>query len=297
MIIESHAHYSHKRYDGVFRYLTSDLKAQEGQREDLLDRLRESGVVLSIEPGIDFESNRRTAALYRQHPDFIRLAVGVHPTRTHQAPWRQRRQLEAWAREPGVAAIGETGLDYHLPRKHRLTQLLWFRYQLGLARRLGLPLVLHIRMADRDALVMLRRRRRQLPGGVVHCFQGDWDTARAYLDLGFCLGIGGALLRRDRYEKIAEVARRRESEALRDAVARAPLDRLLVETDSPYVLPDVPWTGSKKSLSRVRNSSLLLPRIVEEIARLKHLPPETAEAAILENTRRVFHLSGTENGG
>lgn len=174
MIIESHAHYSHKRYDGVFRYLTSDLKAQEGQREDLLNRLRESGVVLSIEPAIDFESNRRTAALYRQHPDFIRLAVGVHPTRTHQAPWRQRRQLEVWAREPGVAAIGETGLDYHLPRKHRLTQLLWFRYQLGLARRLGLPLVLHIRMADRDALAMLRRRRRQLPGGVVHCFQGDW---------------------------------------------------------------------------------------------------------------------------
>ena len=124
MIIESHAHYSHKRFDGTFRYLTGELTAREGQREDLLDRLRESGVVLSIEPGIDFESNRRTAALYRQHPDFIRLAVGVHPTRTHQAPWRQRRQLEVWAREPGVAAIGETGLDYHLPRKHRLTQLL-----------------------------------------------------------------------------------------------------------------------------------------------------------------------------
>ena len=108
MIIESHAHYSHKRFDGTFRYLTGELTAREGQREDLLDRLRESGVVLSIEPGIDFESNRRTAALYRQHPDFIRLAVGVHPTRTHQAPWRQRRQLEVWAREPGVAAIGET---------------------------------------------------------------------------------------------------------------------------------------------------------------------------------------------
>lgn len=284
MIIESHAHYSHKRFDGSFRYLTGELTAREGQREDLLNRLRESGVVLSIEPAIDFDSNRLTAALYRQHPDFFRLAVGVHPTRTAQVPWRQRKQLATWARSPGVAAIGETGLDYHRPRHHRLVQLLWFRYQLDLARRTGLPLVLHIRMADRDALAMLRRRRRQLPGGVVHCFQGDWDTARAYLDLGFCLGIGGALLRR-------------ESEALRDAVARAPLDRLLVETDSPYVLPDVPWTGSKKSLSRVRNSSLLLPRVVEEIARLKHLPPETAEAAILENTRRVFHLSGTENGG
>ena len=284
MIIESHAHYSHKRFDGAFRYLTGELTAREGQREDLLDRLRESGVVLSIEPAIDFDSNRLTAALYRQHPDFFRLAVGVHPTRTAQVPWRQRKQLATWARGPGVAAIGETGLDYHRPRHHRLVQLLWFRYQLDLARRTGLPLVLHIRMADRDALAMLRRRRRQLPGGVVHCFQGDWDTARAYLDLGFCLGIGGALLRR-------------ESEALRDAVARAPLDRLLVETDSPYVLPDVPWTGSKKSLSRVRNASLLLPRVVEEIARLKPLPPETAEAAILENTRRVFHLSGTENGG
>ena len=176
MIIESHAHYSHKRFDGAFRYLTGELTAREGQREDLLDRLRESSVVLSIEPAIDFESNRRTAALYRQHPDFIRLAVGVHPTRTHQAPWRQRRQLEVWAREPGVAAIGETGLDYHLPRKHRLTQLLWFRYQLGLARRLGLPLVLRHPHggpgrpghAAAQAASAARRGGPLLPGGLGH---------------------------------------------------------------------------------------------------------------------------------
>ena len=183
-----------------------------------------------------------------------------------------------------MAAIGETGLDYHRPRHHRLVQLLWFRYQLDLARRTGLPLVLHIRMADRDALPMLRRRRRWLPGGVVHCFQGGWETARQYLDLGLCLGIGGALLRR-------------ESALLRETVARAPLERLLVETDSPYVLPDIPWEGSSKSLGRVRNSSLLLPRIIEEIARLKRLPPETVEAAVLENTRRVFRLPDIKNGG
>ena len=139
-------------------------------------------------------------------------------------------------------------------------------------------------MADRDALPMLRRRRRWLPGGVVHCFQGGWETARQYLDLGLCLGIGGALLRR-------------ESAPLRETVARAPLDRLLVETDSPYVLPDIPWEGSRKSLGRVRNSSLLLPRIIEEIARLKRLPPETVEAAVLENTRRVFRLPDIKNGG
>ena len=175
MIIESHAHYSHKRYDGTFRYLTGQLTAEKGNRDGLLKRLRESGVALCIEPAIDFDSNRLTAALYRQHPDFFRLAVGVHPTRTAQVPWRQRKQLATWARGPGVAAIGETGLDYHRPRHHRLVQLLWFRYQLDLARRTGLPLVLHIRMADRDALPMLRRRRRWLPGGVVHCFQGGWE--------------------------------------------------------------------------------------------------------------------------
>lgn len=119
MIIESHAHYSHKRFDGAFRYLTGELTAREGQREDLLDRLLESGVVLSIEPAIDFESNRRTAALYRQHPDFIRLAVGVHPTRTHQAlggsagSWRSGPGSPAWrpSARPGwtITCPGSTG--------------------------------------------------------------------------------------------------------------------------------------------------------------------------------------------
>ena len=108
MIIESHAHYSHKRYDGTFRYLTGQLTAEKGNRDGLLKRLRESGVALCIEPAIDFDSNRLTAALYRQHPDFFRLAVGVHPTRTAQVPWRQRKQLATWARGPCVAAIGET---------------------------------------------------------------------------------------------------------------------------------------------------------------------------------------------
>ena len=125
MIIESHAHYSHKRYDGTFRYLTGQLTAEEGNRDGLLKRLRESGVALCIEPAIDFDSNRLTAALYRQHPDFFRLAVGVHPTRTAQVPWRQRKQLATWARGPGVAAIGETGLDYHRPRHHRLGAGTW----------------------------------------------------------------------------------------------------------------------------------------------------------------------------
>ena len=154
----------------------------------------------------------------------------MHPTRTHQAfggsagSWRS-------GREPGVAAIGETGLDYHLPRKHRLTQLLWFRYQLAWpggwdcpwcctsAWRPGRP-----GHAAAQAASAARRGDPLLPGGLGH-------YQPIYLDLGFCLGIGGALLRR-------------ESEACGTRY-RAPLDRLLVETDSPYVLPDVPWTGSK----------------------------------------------------
>ena len=232
-MIVSHAHYSHKRYD--LRYLTGQLTAEEGNRDGLLKRLRESGVALCIEPAIDFDSNRLTAALYRQHPDFP-PGGGRSSTRTAQVPWRAKN---SWPPGPGGGggSHGRTGLDYHRPRHHRLVQLLWFRYQLDLARRTGLPLVLHIRMADRDALPMLRRRQWWLPGGGGALLPGRLKRGRQYLDLGLCLGIGGALLRR--------------VGPLRETVAQAPLDRLLVETDSPYVLPDIPWEGQQKSLGRV----------------------------------------------
>lgn len=279
MIIDSHAHYSHHRFDGTFTYLRSGENGYtvvQGDRESLLQNL--DGISLVLEPGIGFESNELTAALYQKYPQLLRLAVGVHPTRVARAPWRKRKQLEQWAVGPGVVAIGETGLDYHHPKgQRRLLQWLWFSYQLRLAHRLSLPLVLHIRMADRDALAMLRRRRHMLHGGVVHCFQGDWQTAQQYLDLGFCLGIGGALLQE-------------QSRALQEAVAQAPLERLLLETDSPYVLPDFPWPGSGKARKRLCNSSLILSQVLQRIAELKGVSPALAEETIYQNTLRAFHL-------
>lgn len=279
MIIESHAHYSHRRFDGSFTYLRCDgsgYTAVQGDRDSLLQNLE--GISLVLEPGIDFASNELTAALYQKYPQLFRLAVGVHPTRVARAPWRKRGQLMQWTQGPGVVAIGETGLDYHHPKgQHRLLQWMWFSYQLKLAHRLALPLVLHIRMADRDALAMLRRRRHMLHGGVVHCFQGDWQTAQAYLELGFYLGIGGALLQE-------------KSQALQEAVAQAPLDRLLLETDSPYVLPDFPWEGSGKARKRLCNSSLILPQVLQRIAELKGVSPALAEETIYQNTLRAFRL-------
>lgn len=279
MIIDSHAHYSHGRFDGTFTYLRSGengYTAVQSDRDTMLRNLE--GIALVLEPGIGFESNERTAQLYREYPQLFRLAVGVHPTRVARAPWRERRQLLQWVRGPGVVAIGETGLDYHHPKgQHRLLQRLWFAYQLQLAHRLSLPLVLHIRMADRDALAMLRRRRHMLHGGVVHCFQGDWQTAQQYLALGFHLGIGGALLQE-------------KSQALQEAVAQAPLERLLLETDSPYVLPDFPWAGSGKARKRLCNSSLILPQVLQRIAELKGVSPALAEEIIYQNTLRAFRL-------
>lgn len=279
MIIDSHAHYSHGRFDGTFTYLYSGEQGYtvvQSDRDALLRNLM--GIAMVIEPGIGFESNALTAALYQKYPQLFRLAVGVHPTRVARAPWRQRRQLLQWAQGPGVVAIGETGLDFHHPKgQHRLLQWLWFTYQLRLAHRLKLPLVLHIRMAHREALAMLRRRRHMLHGGVVHCFQGDWQTAQQYLALDFYLGIGGALLQE-------------KSQPLQEAVAQAPLERLLLETDSPYVLPDFPWPGSGKARKRLCNSSLILPQVLQRIAELKGVSPALVEETIYQNTLRAFHL-------
>ena len=291
-MIDSHAHYSHARFESAFRYLArggdGELCLREGNRPELLRALRDSGIAAVLEPGITLASNEALLDLSRQYPGFLFPAVGVHPTRTPDERWQDRRRLIALSGSPGVIAIGETGLDYHLARgtQHRLCQKTWFLYQLRLADHRRLPLILHIRQADRDALRILRRCRKRLHGGVVHCFAGDYGTARAYLELGFALGIGGTLLQE------GERAR-----TLCDAVRQLPLASLLVETDAPYVLPACGALDSRKKLQKVRNTSLILPAVVEKIAALKGVDAETVARATLENTRRVFPgIAPTEGG-
>ncbi len=288
MIIDSHAHYACNSFKGQFRYLTHDTEnyvLAEGDLECLLQALDEADIRHCIEPGISLASNTEILALCKKYPQRFFPVIGVHPTRCIYEKWRDRRMLPSLARAEGVIAIGETGLDYHHPRKEqrRIRQIGWFLYQLNLARRLKMPLVLHIRNADRQAIGILKRHPARKNGGVVHCFGGGWDIAQEYLNMGFHLGIGGALLQPEE-----------RSAPLWEAVRKMPLERILIETDAPYVMPYCKDTFEPKQLRRTRNTSLILPQVLAKIAELKDLPVEEVRKAVNSNVIRLFSLPVSE---
>ena len=286
MIIESHAHLTHMKFDGFFRYLDYDRAAGlytvcKGDRAALIGRMRAAGVGAVVEPAIDLASNRALMDLAAAEPGWLFPAVGLHPTRTSGAPWAERALLEELSRRPEVVAIGETGLDYHYPRaqQHRRVQLRWFVYQILLAYRRRLPLILHLRDADRDALTVLRLFRPFLRGGVAHCFYGDAARAQTLMKLGFHLGIGGTLLQDN------DAGR-----TLCETVRSVPLERILLETDAPYVHPSCEVLPGGKVRGKVRNTSLILPAVAARIALLKGLSPEAVERQTAANAATLFGL-------
>ena len=285
MIIDSHAHYSYYLFEGRYKYLdyTEDgYTIAEGTREELFDRMAQRGIGYFIEPAISLESNGKVISLCSEYPSMVSCSVGVHPTRTSALRWKDRRQLPPLLDSDGVVAIGETGLDYHQDREeqHRLVQLRWFLYQLKLANKKHLPLILHIRDAHKHALAILSRYSGRKYGGVVHCYASDSETAQRYVALGYHIGIGGTLL------GVGERA-----ELLREAVRDVPLERILVETDSPYVFPDTTRDIEKGKMKKVRNTSLILPAVIEEIARIKGVSVERVERITAENAIKLFSLS------
>lgn len=284
MIIDSHAHYNHGSYSSAFRYLTltpDGYALREGDRAALLQNLWDGGILCTVEPGISLQSCEGVLALCSAYPGRIFPAIGVHPTRAIGEKWSDRKKLTALAGNPGVVAVGETGLDYHFPRKdqHRLAQHMWFLYQLSLAQKLRLPVILHIRDAHKDALRILKHHPAKKLGGVVHCYTGDWETARQYLALGYHIGIGGAILQKEE-----------RAGALWEAVKNIPTERILVETDAPFILPDCRDVIPGKQLRKARNSSLILPAVIDKIAELKGISPEEAERVTAQNAVSLFRL-------
>ena len=160
-----------------------------------------------------------------------------------------------------------------------MVQLRWFIFQILLAHHRKLPLVLHIRQADKMAIPILRLFKPFLHGGVAHCFYGDVSTAQAFIRLGFHLGIGGTLLQDNE-----------AGETLRETVRQIPLEHLLLETDAPYVHPSCDVITSGKMRSKVRNTSLILPAIAQKIADLKNIDVETVERQTTQNTIDTFHI-------
>lgn len=300
MIIESHAHLSFYRFNDTFPCLAVNENGKcirsDSTREQMIAQMKEIGIDHVVEPAITCDSNRAVRALADRYPGYIHPAVGVHPRyvydqiptqngRNGRIKYSDRKIVAHYASFGDVVAIGETGLDYHYRSEPRFkrAQKRWFKYQIRLADQLRLPLILHIRDADEDAIKLLTRYRKKLHGGVEHCFNGGAETAEKYLALGFHLGIGGALLHGEK-----------ASARLREAVRTAPLDRLIVETDAPYVLPDEAYFDGDVKRKKLRNSPLLLPLVIREIAAIKDLPAETVEQTVYENTAALFGISRSE---
>ncbi|MEG7531012.1 MAG: TatD family hydrolase, partial [Hungatella sp.] len=196
-------------------------------------------------------------------------AVGVHPSETAQLDETQMDWLKEASQNPKVVAIGEIGLDYYWDEPDREIQQFWFVRQLSLAREVKLPVVIHSRDAAKDTLDIMKEQNAGEIGGVIHCFSYGIEMAREYLNMGFYLGIGGVLTFHN-------------AKKLKEVVAYMPMDRLVLETDCPYLSP-VPNRGK-------RNSSLNLPYVVEAICAIKGISAEEVMEQTNQNAKRMYHL-------
>ncbi len=231
----------------------------------VLSAARERGVERFLCVSIDLETFPAILALARRHPEVF-ASVGVHPnSRTGDEPCSDA--LATLARDLRVVAIGETGLDYYRSTGDRSWQHERFRRHIQAARAVGKPIIVHTRESAPDVIRILREEKAEDVGGVMHCFVEDWTTAQAAMDLGFYISFSGIVTFRNARE-VQEVAR------------RVPLDRLLVETDAPYLAP-VPHRGKENRPAYVRY-------VAEQLAALREVPAEIVFEATTENFRRLF---------
>ena len=252
-IFDSHAHYYSHQFDS--------------DREQLLGWvLQERGVVGIVNMGSDLGSCYATLELARRY-DYIWGGVGIHPEDALDLPEDWLGQIQEMLKEPKIVAVGEIGLDYHwLDACPKDRQQEVFGLQLELAKELSLPVVVHDREAHADTLSFLRQYR---PAGVVHCFSGSWETAKEILNLGMYIGLGGVVTFKNARHPV-EVAK------------NIPLDRLLLETDCPYMAP-VPFRGK-------RNDSSLIAYVAERIGEVRGQPAEEILQAAEANARRLFAI-------
>lgn len=244
----------------------------DNDREQVMADARTAGVSRMIVTGTSVTGSARAAELSLSCPDILYATAGVHPHHAADLDAHSVAALEKLLDNPGVVAIGECGLDYFRDYAPRDAQLKAFEAQLELAADCGLPVFLHQRDAHDDMLRLLTRHRHRISGGVTHCFTGSAEQMAAYLDLDLYVGITGW------------VCDERRGHDLRDAVPGLPLNRVLLETDAPYLLPrDLP----EKPAGR-RNEPRYLPHIAGRVAQLMDLPLAELAAAAVSNTETLF---------
>jgi TatD DNase family protein len=256
MLIDSHAHIQAKEYDG-------EVAA-------ILERARAAGVerIIAVGGAGDMTSNMGAVALAEAFPNVF-ATVGMHPHDAKDVRADELAALQTLAAHQKVVAVGETGLDYYYNHSAQEVQRQLFARFIHMALETDLPLVVHERDAARDAAEMLRQEGSGSLRGVIHCFTGTYESACDFLDLGFYISFTGIITFKN-------------AEMLRDVVRKLPLERMLVETDSPYLTP-VPYRGR-------RNEPAYVQFVAAAIAKLKGIPVEAVAEITTANTRALFRI-------
>lgn len=254
MIFDTHAHYDDEQFD-------------EDRRELLLS-MKENGIGNIVNVGANMASSLESLKLANEY-DFIYASVGVHPSDSAELDEEKMISLRKISEDSRCVAIGEIGLDYYWPDPDHDTQKRWFREQIKLAREVDLPVIIHSREAALDTVTILKEENAAEVGGVVHCFSYSKEVAIECVKMGFFIGIGGVLTFKNA-RKLIETA------------MALPMDRILLETDCPYLAP-VPYRGK-------RNSSLYLKYVVEKLSEIKGISPEEIIDITEQNARRMYRL-------
>lgn len=254
-LIDTHAHLEDSR-------LRDELPA-------VLERAREAGVCQIVAIGTTARDSETVAAIAREYPGVF-AAVGIHPNEAAEATPEDWQAVLALLKAPNVVALGETGLDRYWDRTPFVQQQEWFDRHLALGRETGLPLVIHCRDSQADLIAQLRRFQTPVHG-VLHSFTGTWEDAQAFLDLGLHISFAGMV-----------TFTNRTLDTLRDVAARVPSDRLLVETDSPYLSPH-PYRGRTNEPARVSFTA-------EQVARTRAISLAELAQITTSNARRLFKL-------
>lgn len=252
MIFESHAHYDDDAFDA--------------DREAILCQCREQGIEAIVNVSASLGSVKSTLALAENY-DFIYAAVGIHPDEVGELNEENFAWLREQCRKPKVVAVGEIGLDYYWDKEQHETQKYWFHRQMELAKELQLPMIVHSREAAADTLEAIKRAHTPELRGVIHCFSYAPEMAREYLNMGYYIGIGG-------------VVTFKNAKKLKEVVEMVPLERILLETDCPYLAPE-PNRGK-------RNSSLNLTYVAEAIGRLKGVETEEVIRVTNANAKNLY---------
>ncbi|MBM7583396.1 TatD DNase family protein [Caldicoprobacter guelmensis] len=254
MLFDTHAHLEDEMFDE--------------DRDQLIRELPEKGVAYVVNVGSTLEASRMSVELATQYP-FIYAAVGIHPHEVAQMNREALDAIEAMAKRDKVVAVGEVGLDYYYDFSPRELQKEWFDWQIDLAYNMRLPIIIHDRDAHADVLDILKAKKDKILGGVMHCYSGSWEMAKYFMDLGLYISLGGPVTFKNAKRPV-EIAQ------------KVPLDRLVIETDSPYLAP-TPYRGRRNNPAYVR-------LVAEKIAEIRGMALEEIANITLDNAKKLFKI-------